>query len=98
MKVSIFVCTLLFVLGELAIFVTLLYHSRLAPPWLEKGFPKRFIYAAVVVLAAWIGLIYFIYHPYAQLCSDQFMTMRSGFAVATLFLLAGLIRFLLLRV
>jgi hypothetical protein len=101
-KVSIFVCTvytLLCVIGELAIFVTLLYHKRLAPHWLDEDFPKRFGYAAIGVLVAWIGgLIYFIYYPYAQNCSVQFMTVRSGFAVATLFLLAGLIRFILLRV
>jgi hypothetical protein len=39
-----------------------------------------------------------IYHSNAQLCPEQFMTMRSGLAVGALFLLAGLIRFILQRV
>ena len=92
------VSTLFFIFGELAIFVTLLYHSRLAPPWLEKDFPKQFKCTAAGIFVAWIGLMLLIYHSNAQLCPEQFMTMRSGLAVGALFLLAGLIRFILQRV
>jgi hypothetical protein len=40
----------------------------------------------------------FIYRYNAELCPQQFMTVQSGLAVGVLFLLAGLIRFVLLRV
>jgi len=47
---------------------------------------------------AWIALMIFFYESNAHLCSDQFRTVRSGLAVGALFLLATLIRFILLRV
>ena len=90
--------TLFFIVAELAIFVTLLYHSQLALPWLEKDFPKQFKSTAAGIFVAWIGPMLLIYHSNAQLCPEQFMTMRSGLAVGALFLLAGLIRFILQRV
>jgi pimeloyl-ACP methyl ester carboxylesterase len=92
--------TLPFALGELAIFVFLVY-PRLAPPWLDKDFPNRFkyfIYTAVGIFLAWVALMIFFYESNAHLCADQFRTVRSGLAVGALFLLAVLIRFILLRV
>jgi pimeloyl-ACP methyl ester carboxylesterase len=89
-----------FALGELAIFVFLLY-PRLAPSWLDKDFPNRFKYfkyTAFGIFLAWIALMIFFYESNAHLCSDQFRTVRSGLAVGALFLLATLIRFILLRV
>jgi energy-converting hydrogenase Eha subunit A len=89
---------IILIFGELAIFVILLFHSRLAPPWLERDFPKRFGYAAVAVFFTWalgIGLVS-LYN--SQYCQALFMTMRSGLAVGALFLLVGLMSFILLRV
>jgi hypothetical protein len=91
------VVTLLFVGCAGLLFGLLLYHGQFPNNPLEENFPKRFMWAFAGLGAVWLVLTGLIYCLNAATCPIQFMTIRSGLAVGTLFLLAWLIRFVLLR-